>query len=495
MAEEGEALVVRVIPMEQLRAVWDCKSLVALALYEAYLQCTDGQPLAPAPACPHYESNSWSRPAQSLSTDLPLGSDRMVQIAGDAVPCDGEPGVDVQTCIRSRIFTEWACKVQHSFKVKSILFQSLDMFGPNVGFIKFKADCVNRATSQFVPGVVFLRGHSVGILLELKAKETGDLFVMVLHQPRLPVPSFRFLEIPAGMVDKDGGFAGNAANELKEETGIEVDGDDLIELTGHDQTIKMSPGISDEGIKLYLHRKTLPTADIQALHDRETGVEDEGEQITVRVVPLSELHAKLRDAKSLAALALYNGMPKPRDETQSMDDVYEIIRLDVQMEDTAKIVHEPLLIEGSADPAFNGVYQKTDVAEHGMDGDFCYLNSRGKCLYVTPQHRAWDILEEHAKRNSDHAEHVDFAYKCHTAHGQFKPQEQHRQQSLWIRTTQRGNGIHEWREVYPLAILIESKLILATDVSDGGTGVLATYFFDKVTGLSTTDPSTRGPSN
>ena len=45
------------------------------------------------------------------------------------------------------------------------------------------------------------------------------------------------------------------AKELKEETGIEVNGDELVELTGRNAVIKMSPGISDEGIKLYLFRK------------------------------------------------------------------------------------------------------------------------------------------------------------------------------------------------------------------------------------------------
>ena len=41
-------------------------------------------------------------------------------------------------------------------------------------------------------------------------------------QPRVPTGRYSFVELPAGMLDQSGDFAGVAAKELKEETGIEV---------------------------------------------------------------------------------------------------------------------------------------------------------------------------------------------------------------------------------------------------------------------------------
>ena len=39
-------------------------------------------------------------------------------------------------------------------------------------------------------------------------------------QPRIPAGSLTFAEIPAGMLDDAGSFAGAAAKEIQEETGL-----------------------------------------------------------------------------------------------------------------------------------------------------------------------------------------------------------------------------------------------------------------------------------
>ena len=55
---------------------------------------------------------------------------------------------------------------------------------------------------------------------------------------------------------------------------------------------------------------------VELLHkdpvDNGTGVAEEVETISLKVLPFDELMASVVDAKSIAALALYNGMPKSK---------------------------------------------------------------------------------------------------------------------------------------------------------------------------------------
>ena len=126
-------------------------------------------------------------------------------------------------------------------------------------------------------------------------------------------------------MDCEGGFTGNAAKEVKEETGIEIQDGELMDLTGHDAAISMSCGISDECMKFYLYQKTMPEAKILELKGRLTGCESESERIILTVVPVEELKERCVDAKTLAALALYEGMPQERDEEQAIRSVHEAV--------------------------------------------------------------------------------------------------------------------------------------------------------------------------
>jgi ADP-sugar diphosphatase len=70
-----------------------------------------------------------------------------------------------------------------------------------------------------------------------------------------------------------------------------------------------SPGGSDEFIPLMLARKTMPRTQIDQLKGKLTGLRDHGEKITLNVVKLDEVwKTAWRDGKTLAALALYNGL-------------------------------------------------------------------------------------------------------------------------------------------------------------------------------------------
>jgi ADP-sugar diphosphatase len=151
-------------------------------------------------------------------------------------------------------------------------------------------------------------------------------------QPRIPAGSLEFPEIPAGMLDDSGTFAGRAAMEIYEETGLSIPQNELVDMTSLalaslqsssynkpekeieeeeelQKGVYPSPGGSDEFIPLFLYQKRMPRQDIDALQGRLTGNRDEREKITLKIVPLEDLWKQgLRDGKTLAAWALYQGL-------------------------------------------------------------------------------------------------------------------------------------------------------------------------------------------
>merc|ERR1719356_423863 len=127
-----------------------------------------------------------------------------------------------------------------------------------MGSLKFKADA--SVDGKPVPGVVFMRGAAVAILVVLKCKDKR--YTVVVRQPRIPVGKDNLPEIPAGMLDGEGNFAGVAAKELKEETGISINQKDLIDMTQlafNDTYPGMYPscGGTDEFNRLFLYRDTI----------------------------------------------------------------------------------------------------------------------------------------------------------------------------------------------------------------------------------------------
>ena len=76
--------------------------------------------------------------------------------------------------------------------------------------------------------------------------------MVLVKQFRAPIAQF-FTETPAGMLDESGNFVGTAAQEVHEETGIEIQYDELIPLGN----MFPSPGGSDEEIIMYGIEKNL----------------------------------------------------------------------------------------------------------------------------------------------------------------------------------------------------------------------------------------------
>ena len=129
--------------------------------------------------------------------------------------------------LESEAFTNWvqnASRVRDknkSLRIHSVELQSVDMFGPHrVGFIKLNSHCTltdgKTEHAQRLPGICFLRGSSVGILVKLHCREASCL------------------ELPAGMIDPgSGSIGGVAAKEMKEECSLDIHEKDLIARNSH----------------------------------------------------------------------------------------------------------------------------------------------------------------------------------------------------------------------------------------------------------------------
>jgi len=225
------------------------------------------------------------------------------------------------------------------YALHAITVQAYDLFGgQRIGFLKLTAEVANDA-GESLPASIFLRGPSVGMLVLLVPEDapadTEEKYALLTVQPRIPAGSLSFVELPAGMVDDDGEFAGAAAREIKEELGLEIHESELVclsELAGTDEERKAatdesgggdgeearlplamypSPGACDEFITLYLHERRVPRDELKDWTGRLTGLREEGEKITLRLVPVKDLwRVGARDAKCLAALALWEGLKR-----------------------------------------------------------------------------------------------------------------------------------------------------------------------------------------
>ncbi|KAJ2515997.1 hypothetical protein GGI11_003586 [Coemansia sp. RSA 2049] len=198
--------------------------------------------------------------------------------------------------------------------VRRIAIQSVDRFkSGKIGFMKFTVDASHLPEGTPIPGVVFLRGGSVAALLILRPADAGsdhkDDLVAMTEQPRLAAPDFQLLELPAGMLDGAGVFAGAAAREIQEETGLVMEPHELVDLTdfaGNKRGLYPSPGACDEFVRLFACVKHVERKELDRLRGRLGGLREDGEFITIRLVPLHQLWRSTSDMKAISALYLWD---------------------------------------------------------------------------------------------------------------------------------------------------------------------------------------------
>jgi ADP-sugar diphosphatase len=225
-----------------------------------------------------------------------------------------------------KAFVEWLTNFDREFfkhcTFGTILVQSIDFFGPAVGFLKFKTDIKYKSNNSPAPGIVFMRGAAVAMLVVLQCE--SEYYALTTVQPRVPIGKYSYCEIPAGMVDNSSDFVGAAAKEMKEETGIAVNVSDLVDMsdvTGYGKKgFYPSVGGCDEYLRFYLYTARVTRTGLNQLNQKLTGVVEEGEQIALRIVKLNELPSVSPDMKTFTALYLYGRIQDMKRENPELAD-------------------------------------------------------------------------------------------------------------------------------------------------------------------------------
>ena len=121
----------------------------------------------------------------------PLFLNRLTRLMSESVIISGVPVPVTASCecnlsevLRCQNFINWTQKVDPELDVRSIDIQSVDYFGNGrIGFIKFKSLVYKKSVPEgrHIPGIVFMRGPSVAILLVLNCN--GMKYTIVTRQP------------------------------------------------------------------------------------------------------------------------------------------------------------------------------------------------------------------------------------------------------------------------------------------------------------------------
>ena len=223
--------------------------------------------------------------------------------------------VDLEKVLDAQVFKDWVSAVDADplLYIAAVEIQSVDMFGPRIGFIKFKSRAlVNIGGDEGiveVPGIVFMRGGAVGVLVILECE--GEEHTIMTYQARVPVGIHNLPEVPAGMLDGSGNFRGVAADEIAEECDLVISEDELVDLTDlayGDKWKGMLPsaGGCDEFLRLYMFRRPVEREVLTELEGRLTGLRSEGERIKLHIVPLQDAWKLSPDAKLLSCLTLFD---------------------------------------------------------------------------------------------------------------------------------------------------------------------------------------------
>jgi ADP-sugar diphosphatase len=284
---------------------------------------------APAPLPPAKPAPA----AKVTSTDFIQGDPKYgytVNISGHDVPLlfkheQTNEATTVAQLNDAPKFIAW-CKSIYTgptYTTQNITIYDIVMFGPRIGFITANASIRHGQSNITIPGIVFIRGNSVGILIALHCDD-GKIYTVITKQARIATGVMNFEEIPAGMMDESGDFTGVASKELEQETGIIINTTDLKELTKPESNgLYLSPGGCDEAMKLFLFSAKITTENLAKIHGKLTGEAHEGEKIELVVKELDEIKT-LPDIKTVCAYHIYKNMnPQGNDQfTYQTEDKY-----------------------------------------------------------------------------------------------------------------------------------------------------------------------------
>jgi ADP-sugar diphosphatase len=224
-------------------------------------------------------------------------------------------GEHVREGVASTIFKRWLDRTE-GFVLLSVHFESVDIIKkkgkPHVLFIKMNAR-IRNAAGDVLPGIIFLRGAAVGILIVLECEDKKGAVpkkYVVLVESAMPAIGWtNYLQLPAGMMDNEVDPVLVALREMKEETGLTATASEMRSLTRmiyyNTYGVYPSPGACDETVHLFYHKKKVTLKQLRAISGRKTGLVAEHEHLRLRLVPLKELCRSTPDVKAHSAYVMY----------------------------------------------------------------------------------------------------------------------------------------------------------------------------------------------
>ena len=105
------------------------------------------------------------------------------------------------------------------------------------------------------------------------------------------------------MDDDSNTIKGTAVKEMEEECGIIIQAEELVDLTQFTQKggggIPLSQGGCDEYMRFFYLEKSVSKSQLDSMRNRLTGLRQEGEVITLRVVPYEDVWRISADSKAI----------------------------------------------------------------------------------------------------------------------------------------------------------------------------------------------------
>jgi ADP-sugar diphosphatase len=178
-------------------------------------------------------------------------------------------------------YENWFNSLNENSVIEKITIHKVHFFGDRIGFIDVEA--TTKVNDKYVPGISFLRGDSVAILIVLKVDD--EEYTIFTNEFRTPVAK-TIKSIPAGMID-NGDVKSTAIKELQEEVDpdFSIDVKDLVLL---DKSYT-STGESDQVLFIYYIEKEITREQLESYQGKVTGAEDEKEEIVLSFGKLNEL--------------------------------------------------------------------------------------------------------------------------------------------------------------------------------------------------------------
>lgn len=197
---------------------------------------------------------------------------------------------DVETFLPLVRWTAKTSEASSDFKENGVTLEAISILsafkpGRKVLFIHAHviATMIHRGERVRLPGIVTFRGPSVAVLLWCIKRDAVQ--ILLVKQPRVAAGCFTW-EAPAGMLDAGATLVGAMFDEIKQETGLTIGADRLIEIGN----AYSSPGLLDEEYTLY-------AAHCPEMQQASAGGNEEEQEVISSVEVFALKDAPLHDAK------------------------------------------------------------------------------------------------------------------------------------------------------------------------------------------------------